>query len=149
MSATASATGMPVRTDPENDTVFEESIAKGLAAGNRSRTEFDVAPFVTVALGDDVEQCMMPIRGNMALYIGGMGARDKNFYNNYAKRLGFEEEAVNRDERVQRFRGSDRSWLAGVGYCRRGEPRLSSTLQYVQRRAIRGRERIHDANAVE
>ena len=84
----------PIWMDPENDTVFEESIAKGLTAGNRSRAEFDVAPFVTVALGDDVEQCMMPIRGNMALYIGGMGARDKNFYNNYAKRLGFEEEAV-------------------------------------------------------
>ena len=35
-----------------------------------------------------------PIRGNMALYIGGMGARDKNFYNAYAKRLGFEDAAV-------------------------------------------------------
>ena len=45
-------------------------------------------------MGDDVEQCMMPIRGSMALYIGGMGARDKNFYNDYAKRLGFEEAAV-------------------------------------------------------
>ncbi|MYE80807.1 MAG: LLM class F420-dependent oxidoreductase [Gammaproteobacteria bacterium] len=84
----------PIWMDPENDHVFEESINQGLTAGNRSRTEFDVAPFVTVALGDDIEQCMMPIRGSMALYIGGMGARDKNFYNNYAKRLGFEEEAV-------------------------------------------------------
>lgn len=37
---------------------------------------------------------MQPIRGNMALYIGGMGARDKNFYNNYAKALGFEDAAV-------------------------------------------------------
>ena len=55
--------------------------------------EFDVAPFVTVSMGDDVEQCMMPIRGSMALYIGGMGARGKNFYNDYAKRLGFEAEA--------------------------------------------------------
>ena len=45
-------------------------------------------------MGDDVEQCMMPIRGSMALYVGGMGARDKNFYNDYAKRLGFEEAAV-------------------------------------------------------
>ena len=37
---------------------------------------------------------MMPLRGNMALYIGGMGAREKNFYNNYAKALGFEDAAV-------------------------------------------------------
>ena len=37
---------------------------------------------------------MLPIRGNMALYIGGMGARDKNFYNDYARKLGFEEDAI-------------------------------------------------------
>ena len=34
-------------------------------------------------MGDDVDQCMMPVRGMMALYIGGMGARNKNFYNDY------------------------------------------------------------------
>ena len=45
-------------------------------------------------MGDEVEHCRMPIKGNMALYIGGMGARDKNFYNDYAKALGFEEAAV-------------------------------------------------------
>ena len=32
---------------------------------------------------------MQPIRGAMALYIGGMGSREKNFYNDYATRLGF------------------------------------------------------------
>ena len=37
---------------------------------------------------------MMPIRANMALYIGGMGARSKNFYNNYATALGFGDAAV-------------------------------------------------------
>ena len=45
-------------------------------------------------MGDDVAACMQPIRGSMALYIGGMGARDKNFYNNYCRRLGFEDAAV-------------------------------------------------------
>ncbi len=49
---------------------------------------------MTVVMGDDVEKCMAPIRGNLALYIGGMGARNKNFYNNYAKALGFEDAAV-------------------------------------------------------
>ncbi|MDH5738471.1 MAG: LLM class flavin-dependent oxidoreductase, partial [Gammaproteobacteria bacterium] len=42
---------------------------------------------------DDLEKCRMPIKGNMALYIGGMGARDKNFYNNYARAMGFEDAA--------------------------------------------------------
>jgi hypothetical protein len=36
----------------------------------------------------------MPVKGMLALYIGGMGARGKNFYNDYAKRLGYEEVAV-------------------------------------------------------
>ncbi|MBT6828076.1 MAG: LLM class flavin-dependent oxidoreductase, partial [Rhodospirillaceae bacterium] len=45
-------------------------------------------------MGDDIEACRMPIRRHLALYIGGMGAPGKNFYNDYAKRLGFEEAAV-------------------------------------------------------
>ena len=85
----------PVWMDPEQFDVFAGPINRGLAkAGDKDLTQFDVAPFVTVALGDDVAQCMMPIRGAMALYIGGMGARNRNFYNDYAKRLGFAEAAV-------------------------------------------------------
>ncbi len=86
----------PIWMDPENYGVLKDPVDKGFAkaGGGKSLSDFDVAPFVTVVLGDDVEQCMMPIRGNMALYIGGMGARDKNFYNDYAKRLGFEEAAA-------------------------------------------------------
>ena len=89
----------PVWMDPEQFHVFDEPIQKGFAAArengiDKDLTQFDIAPFVTMIMGDDVEQCMMPLRGNMALYIGGMGARDKNFYNDYAKRLGFEEAAT-------------------------------------------------------
>ena len=85
----------PVWMDPEQFHIFDEPIRRGFAkAGDKDMTGFDIAPFVTVVMGDDVEQCMMPLRGNMALYVGGMGARDKNFYNDYAKRLGFEEAAV-------------------------------------------------------
>ena len=56
--------------------------------------DFDIAPFVTCILGDDVDFCRAPVKANMALYIGGMGARDKNFYNDYAKALGFEDAAI-------------------------------------------------------
>ena len=85
----------PVWMDPAKYSVFQEPIEKGFAsAGDKSLLDFDIAPFVTCVMGDSVEECMQPIRGNMALYIGGMGARDKNFYNNYAKALGFEDDAV-------------------------------------------------------
>ena len=81
--------------DPEQYSVFQGPIEKGFAkAGDKDLTQFEIAPFVTVVMGDDLNQCMMPVRGQMALYIGGMGARDKNFYNDYCKRLGFPDAAV-------------------------------------------------------
>jgi F420-dependent oxidoreductase-like protein len=80
----------PVWMDPDQFDVFREPIEKGLgAAPNKTLQQFDIAPFVTVAMGDDVAACMAPIRAHMALYIGGMGAKEKNFYNDYAARLGF------------------------------------------------------------
>jgi F420-dependent oxidoreductase-like protein len=86
----------PVWMDPEQYSVFAGSIEKGFAAagGGKSLANFDIAPFVTVIVGDDVAACMAPIRSNMALYIGGMGARGKNFYTDYATRLGFGEAAA-------------------------------------------------------
>src|SRR5205807_2816805 len=44
-------------------------------------------------MGSDLEKCGAPIRAMLALYIGGMGARGKNFYNDLAIRLGYEAEA--------------------------------------------------------
>lgn len=54
---------------------------------------FDIVPTVPVALGDDVDECSDLIRDYTALYIGGMGSREKNFYNDLAHRLGFGAEA--------------------------------------------------------
>ncbi|MDX1650235.1 MAG: LLM class flavin-dependent oxidoreductase, partial [Myxococcota bacterium] len=63
------------------------------AGGGKSLEDFRIAPFVTCVMGDDVETCRMPVKGMLALYIGGMGARSKNFYNDYATRLGWEDAA--------------------------------------------------------
>ena len=84
----------PIWVPPEKVDVLGNNIKKGLDKAGKTMMDFDVAPFVTVVMGDDVDHCRMPIKGNMALYIGGMGARDKNFYNDYAKALGFEDAAV-------------------------------------------------------
>jgi F420-dependent oxidoreductase-like protein len=87
---------IPVWMDPERWDLLEPHLNKGFqkAGGGKSMANFDVAPFVTCILGDDIEKCRMPVKGMLALYIGGMGARGKNFYNDYAKRLGYEEVAV-------------------------------------------------------
>ncbi|HIG62311.1 MAG TPA: LLM class F420-dependent oxidoreductase [Gammaproteobacteria bacterium] len=84
----------PIWMDPTNPGVLMPSIEKGLAKSGRSMLDYDVAPFITCIMGDDIDACRMPIKGSMALYIGGMGARDKNFYNDYAKALGFADAAV-------------------------------------------------------
>ena len=86
----------PVWMDPERYDLFGESLERGFSkvGGDKSLDDFEIAPFVTVVMGDDVEKCRVPVKHNLALYIGGMGARDANFYNDYAKRLGHEDAAV-------------------------------------------------------
>ena len=87
---------LPVWMNPERADLIVPHIEAGIskAGGGKSRADFDLAPFVSVLVGDDLEACRMPVKGMLALYIGGMGARGKNFYNEYAMRLGYEEAAV-------------------------------------------------------
>ncbi|MFT4632755.1 MAG: F420-dependent oxidoreductase-like protein [Candidatus Pseudothioglobus sp.] len=84
----------PIWMSPDRYDVFEADIAKGLAKSDRTLLDFNIAPFVTCIMGDDVEHCRAPVKASMALYIGGMGARDKNFYNDYTKKLGYEDAAI-------------------------------------------------------
>jgi F420-dependent oxidoreductase-like protein len=86
----------PVWMSPEKFGVIEQHLDKGFAktGGQRNLGNFAVAPAVMVSLGDDIKQCRMPIKQMLALYIGGMGARDKNFYTNYASAMGYGEQAL-------------------------------------------------------
>jgi len=86
----------PVWMDPEQFDLFRPDLEAGFAraGGGKSLRNFDVAPFVSVVLGDDVSACLGAVKPMLALYIGGMGARGKNFYNDYARRLGYEAAAT-------------------------------------------------------
>ena len=86
----------PVWMNPERFDVFKPHLEEGFAkaGGGKNLERFEVAPFVTAVMGDDLDKCRLPVKGMMSLYIGGMGARGKNFYNDYARRLGYEEAAV-------------------------------------------------------
>ena len=46
-----------------------------------------------LVVGDDLDACADPVRHYFALYIGGMGSRDQNFYNQLARRMGFDQAA--------------------------------------------------------
>lgn len=96
-TAAAIADGFfPVWMNPDRFDLFADAITAGFAAagGTKRLAEFDVAPFVRVSLGEDLEACRRPIKEHFALYIGGMGARSKNFYNDYARRMGYADAAA-------------------------------------------------------
>ena len=82
----------PVWMDPDKYSLFADDFNTGFEkAGNgKSLKDFDVAPFVSVAMNDDLDAAYDSLRPWLALYIGGMGAKNKNFYNDYATRLGYE-----------------------------------------------------------
>jgi F420-dependent oxidoreductase-like protein len=70
------------------------NVEHGRAAAGLTMDGFDVVPTVPVALGDDLETCAAPIRAYSALYVGGMGSRTQNFYNQLAVRMGYAEAAA-------------------------------------------------------
>ena len=76
-------------------TVYRDALAAGFAkaGGGKGFDRFDVAVTATIIINDDVQACLGFIKPALALYIGGMGARGKNFYNDLACRYGFEAEA--------------------------------------------------------
>jgi len=68
-------------------------IEAGRAKVGKTLDGFDVVPSMPIVVGEDQRACADPIRWYAALYIGGMGSREKNFYNQLAVRMGFEEAA--------------------------------------------------------
>src|SRR5215510_9715608 len=75
--------------------VFQDSLQAGFkkAGGGKSLKTFDIAAGPTVIINNDVKACLGFIKPVLALYVGGMGARGKNFYNDLACRYGFESAA--------------------------------------------------------
>jgi F420-dependent oxidoreductase-like protein len=87
---------LPFFMSPERPEAITAPVLEGIAkAGNgKSLVDFDIAPYVRIAMGNDLAACRDAIRPQLALYIGGMGARSKNYYNDLTKRLGYEAAAV-------------------------------------------------------
>ena len=86
---------LPFLMSPEKADAIVGPLVEGRTKAGRSADldDFDNAPYVRVAIGDDVAECRDALRLGLAFYIGGMGARGANFYNDLAKRLGHQEAA--------------------------------------------------------
>src|SRR5512145_2465980 len=86
----------PMMMDPEKfDRSYLPYLEQGFAkaGGGKGLANFAVIAGATVIVSDDLEKARGAVKPGMALYIGGMGARNKNFYNDLAKRLGYEDAA--------------------------------------------------------
>lgn len=84
---------------PEHSADLVASVETGARRAGKGTADeplagFDIAPSVPVCIADDVEAAAAAVRGYAALYIGGMGSRKQNFYNQLACRMGFEEAAA-------------------------------------------------------
>ena len=96
---------------PEQAADSMAHIAAGRERAGLTLDGFDVVPSVPVAFGDDIEQCANTIRPYASLYIGGMGSKEMNFYNQLASRMGFEAEA---DDIQAKYMSKDYRGAAGA-----------------------------------
>jgi F420-dependent oxidoreductase-like protein len=84
---------LPIFFSPDKPDVVTAPTLEGRKKAGKTMAGFDTAPFVRAQLGPDVAACRDAIRPELALYIGGMGARSKNFYNDMVVKMGFEKPA--------------------------------------------------------
>jgi F420-dependent oxidoreductase-like protein len=77
---------LPLYYSPYRQEVYRESLRE-------LRPGFEIAQFIMVAISDDVEAALAPVKAMLGFYIGGMGARKRNFHMELMSRMGFEAEA--------------------------------------------------------
>jgi len=86
---------LPIFMSPEGADLVAKPTLEGMAKAGKPAdlTRFDIAPYTKIKLGDDLQACRDAAKPELALYIGGMGAKGKNFYNDLACRYGYEDAA--------------------------------------------------------
>jgi F420-dependent oxidoreductase-like protein len=84
---------LPFFFSPEHVDDARALLEQGAARSGRSLDGFDIAPGVNLVIDDDLDRARDAVRHLIALYVGGMGSREKNFYNQLVQRYGFEDAA--------------------------------------------------------
>ncbi|MGA7704640.1 MAG: LLM class F420-dependent oxidoreductase [Solirubrobacteraceae bacterium] len=84
---------IPTLFSPEHVSELRPLLQEGADRVGRSLDGFDIAPTVNVFVTDDLKAARDAMRPFIALYVGGMGSRKQNFYNNLVCRYGFEADA--------------------------------------------------------
>ncbi len=85
---------LPIFFSPEYVGDARKLLEEGAARSGRTLDDsFDIAPAVNVCIDDDVDRARDQMRHFIALYVGGMGSRERNFYNTLVQRYGFADAA--------------------------------------------------------
>ena len=84
---------IPTLFSPDHLDLFRPELEAGARAAGRSLESLEIAPYVCVLVDDDRARARDAIRPWVALYVGGMGSRSKNFYNDVVARYGYADEA--------------------------------------------------------
>ena len=87
---------LPIWFSPYRMAMFTADLEKGFArAGNgKSLDTFDIVAGCTVVIGDDVKACLAQLKPTLALYVGGMGAKGRNFHNEMVSKYGYADVAA-------------------------------------------------------
>jgi F420-dependent oxidoreductase-like protein len=85
---------IPTLFSPEHVSQLRPLLEEGAARSGKSLDGFDIAPTVNVFITDDLQNARDAMRPFIALYVGGMGSREQNFYNQVVQRYGFEDAAA-------------------------------------------------------
>ncbi len=119
---------LPLYYSPYRQEVYADQIKD-------AKPGFEIMQGVAMIICDDVEQGLLPVKQNLALYIGGMGAKQRNFHNELMQRMGFEKEAAEiqdlfldgkKDEAVQAVPSSFADEISLVGTKERIKDRLQA-----------------------
>ncbi|MBV9165926.1 MAG: LLM class F420-dependent oxidoreductase [Solirubrobacterales bacterium] len=84
---------IPTFFSPEHISELRTLLEQGAARAGRSLDGFEIAPMVNAFVSEDLELARNAMRPGVALYVGGMGSREQNFYNQLVQRYGFEQAA--------------------------------------------------------
>jgi F420-dependent oxidoreductase-like protein len=84
---------LPIFYSPEHTAELGAPLMEGAQRAGRSLEDFRISPTVNVLINDDIESARNALRPMLALYVGGMGSREQNFYNRLVSSYGFEQAA--------------------------------------------------------
>jgi F420-dependent oxidoreductase-like protein len=84
---------IPTFFSPAHVAELRSLLQEGASRSGRTLEDFEIAPTVNALVSDDVQVARDMMRPVVALYVGGMGSREHNFYNQLVRRYGFERAA--------------------------------------------------------